>query len=86
MLLYTWVRDVRGGALVFLGSFLKLRLMFDPGGGIRVILGKSNLKLYLLRRKKRGYALHQAKEGFLVATLPCWSIFFLSRVFLGFPS
>ena len=44
-----------------------------------------NPKLYLLRRKKRGDVLHQAKEGLLVVTLPCWSIFGRSRVFLGFP-
>jgi hypothetical protein len=44
-----------------------------------------NPKLYLLRRKRRGDALHEAKEDLLVVILACWSIFGGGRVFLGFP-
>lgn len=41
-----------------------------------------NTRLYLLKRRRRGDALHEDKEDLLVVILACWSIISVVRVFI----
>lgn len=41
-----------------------------------------NSRLYFLKRTRRGYILHEAKEDLLMLILACSSIFGVARVFI----